>query len=154
MNRKIKWIVLWVLFTLLSTAGLGDDRDGHSVTIRIIYTNRVEVENRISSDTQMLAENNFRNQSTIRWDCSPLRKKITVSGVLVDFDSPVILVPYNTEGGSPTGKIKLGRIDRDLLATQPGCRGHCQLNINCPELQPAGHVNAKNKIIYTITDIE
>jgi len=144
---KNRSIVLVFCVVVLATAGLGDSRDGHKVTIRVIYSNKMEIRPVGLSDKFQIIEE-LGGVRVIKWQGSPVRKKITVS---TDFGESSL---YVVSEDKKYRNLRIDSINQDIIRTISGSSGNCEIVMdskNNVQLKSKLH---RRKLMYTFVDIE
>jgi len=158
MKRLLRFLCGILVFGTASV-GMGENSCGHRVTIRVVRTNQISVDEedstpRISilSSKNVFALQGGNAQSNLRWTTGSEREKITVSSHTALPMSKLYIQAADCQGGVSVGQIPLSGTDRDFLFTFSSFNGKCSLKYTADAPSKSSLSSGMHTVSYTITD--
>jgi len=124
-------------FGVVSVATV-DDRATHTLTIRVVKTNRMGLD----------------TQRDLYWQTDPANKKITVSS---DGGHPRVKMSILADGcvgGAPQGLLELSSHDQDFVTDIAADTGRCQIDYSVDRQAVILQKGAFDRVVFTITDMD
>jgi len=150
MKRLLRFLCGILVFGTASV-GMGENSCGHRVTIRVVRTNQISVDEE-DSTPRVFTFQGGNAQSNLRWTTGSEREKITVSSHTALPMSKLYIQAADCQGGVSVGQIPLSGTDRDFLFTFSSFNGKCSLKYTADAPSKSSLSSGMHTVSYTITD--
>ena len=137
-----------------------DDKTSHSVTIRVLSSSHLEIDNQSFQNFNSPSINGASDdrisgiQTALKWNFSSPNKKISVSVLNLYAGSKLWFRNNKSSTVESANGISISSLGLDLIAEVKNCNGGADLEYYLDQKQPANEKNYDQTIIYTITDID
>ena len=150
------WSVIFGICVLLMHQSIfGNGRTSHTVTIRIVHPNHVEMEKNTvflnaSNNNQKIMQ--AESPRSLKWETDYSSKKITVHTDSLH-STQLYIKAQSIQGCVTMGRIPLTENDVDFVAATTALKGHCMIQYSADLNYTLMKQSKKRTVTYTVTDV-